>query len=159
MLKLNRMTDYAVVVLGKMAQYPGQTQTAAHIAQGTAIPLPTVAKLLKQMAGTTLIRSHRGATGGYSLDRAATEVRVSEIVEALEGPIALTACVEGAATHCDVEALCPMQGNWNRVNEAIRAALHNVSLAELIDPANLFAIPAADDAAKLGVTGVPTTTY
>ena len=138
MLRLNRMTDYAVVVLGQMARHPGLVQTAAHIAEGTAIPLPTTSKLLKQMAGSSLITSHRGANGGYSLDRAAEDVRVSEIVEALDGPIALTACVDGAEDQCDVESLCPMRGNWNRVNNAIREALESVSLAELIDPTDMF---------------------
>ena len=138
MLKLNRMTDYAVVVLGQMARQPGLVQTASHIAEGTAIPLPTASKLLKQMAGAALITSHRGSNGGYSLDRAAGDVRVAEIVEALDGPIALTACVDGAEDHCDVESLCPMRGNWNRVNNAIREALENVSLAELIDPTDMF---------------------
>jgi FeS assembly SUF system regulator len=132
------MTDYAVVVLGQMARRPGMVRTAAHIAEGTAIPLPTTSKLLKQMAASTLITSHRGANGGYSLDRAAEDVRVSEIVEALDGPIALTACVDGAEDQCDVELLCPMRGNWNRVNNAIRDALESVSLAELIDPADMF---------------------
>jgi FeS assembly SUF system regulator len=138
MLRLNRMTDYAVVVLGQMARQPGLVQTAAHIAEGTAIPLPTASKLLKQMAGSTLITSHRGANGGYSLDRPAEDVKVSEIVEALDGPIALTACVDGAEDHCVVESLCPMRGNWNRVNNAIREALESVSLAELIDPTDMF---------------------
>lgn len=143
MLRLNRMTDYAVVVLGQMARQPGLVQTAAHIAEGTAIPLPTTSKLLKQMAGSTLITSHRGANGGYSLDRAAENVKVSEIVEALDGPIALTACVDGAEDQCDVESLCPMRGNWNRVNNAIREALESVSLAELIDPTDMFPLVGA----------------
>jgi FeS assembly SUF system regulator len=138
MLKLNRMTDYAVVVLGRMARQPGLIQTAAHIAEGTAIPLPTASKLLKKMAGAALITSHRGVNGGYSLDRAAEAVCVVEIIEALDGPIALTACVDGAEDQCDVESLCPMRGNWNQVNSAIRTALENVSLAELIDPRDLF---------------------
>jgi FeS assembly SUF system regulator len=148
MLRLNRMTDYAVVVLGQMARQPGLVQTASHIAEGTAIPLPTASKLLKQMAGAALITSHRGANGGYSLDRAAAEVRVAEIVEALDGPIALTACVDGAEDQCDVESLCPMRGNWNRVNNAIRDALENVSLAELIDPTDMF--PLTDPAVVAG---------
>ena len=140
MLRLNRMTDYAVVVLDRMAQSPGLVQTASQIADGSAIPLPTVSKLLKQMAGAALITSHRGANGGYSLDRAAKAISVAEIVEALDGPIALTACVDGAEDQCDVEAMCPMRGNWNRVNNAIRAALECVSLAELIDPAEMFPV-------------------
>ena len=146
MLRLNRMTDYAVVVLGQMARHPELVQTAAHIAEGTAIPLPTTSKLLKQMAASTLITSHRGANGGYSLDRAAEDVRVSEIVEALDGPIALTACVDGAEDQCDVESLCPMRGNRNRVNNAIREALESVSLAELIDPTDMFPLLESDAA-------------
>ena len=69
------------------------------------------------------------------------DVIFSEIVEALDGPIARTACVDGAEDHCSVEALCPMRGNWNRVNKAIRGALEDVSLADLIDPAEMFPIP------------------
>ena len=67
-----------------------------------------------------------------------TPVLLAEIVEALDGPIALTACVDGAEDQCDVESLCPMRGNWNRVNNAIRDALESVSLAELIDPTDMF---------------------
>ena len=141
MLKLNRLTDYAVVVLGQMAQSPFSIQTATNLSEGTTIPLPTVSKLLKIMANAGLITSHRGVNGGYSIDRIAEDVPVSEIVEALDGPIALTACVDGAEDHCSVEALCPMRGNWNRVNKAIRGALEDVSLADLIDPAEMFPIP------------------
>ena len=141
MLRLNRMTDYAVVVLERMARTPDMRLSASSLAEATAIPLPTVAKLLKQLAASNLIRSHRGVDGGYSLDRAANEVRVTEVVEALEGPIALTACVDGAENHCEVESLCPMRGNWDRVNAAIRSALDNVSLAELTDPGDMFMAP------------------
>ncbi len=143
MLRLNRMTDYAVVALGRLSRTPGAVRTAAQVAEGAAIPAPTVAKLLRRMAGAGLVTSHRGANGGYSLDRPAREVRVAEIVEALDGPIALTACVEGAEDSCGAEARCPMRGNWDRVNDAIRAALAEVSLADLLDPAGMFPPPGA----------------
>ena len=93
--------------------------------------LTTVAKILNCLARESLVNSQRGAAGGYVLGREATEITVAEIVQALEGPIALTACVDGSPTHCDSESFCPMRGNWDRVNRAIRGALSGVSLADM----------------------------
>ena len=132
MLKLNRLTDYAVVILGQLAKNSGEVETAAELAAATGIPLPTVSKILKILSGAGIIASHRGANGGYSFERSARDVRVAEIIEAFEGPIALTACVDSATEHCSIEALCPMKGNWNKVNDAIRKTLFNLTLADLI---------------------------
>jgi len=140
MLRLNRMTDYAIVVLGQMAQDCGRVRTAAALAEASGVPVPTVSKRLKQLSASTLVSAHRGAKGGYSLDRPAAAVTVTEIVQALEGPIALTACVDGAEDSCDVEHSCPMRGNWNRVNRAIRAALDQVTLADMLDPEGMFPV-------------------
>ena len=131
MFRLNRLTDYAVVVMTQMAQRDKAVSTAPQIAQDTGVPLPTVSKLLNALAHSDLITSHRGATGGYSLSRAPEAVTVAEIIEALEGPIALTACVDGSDAQCDVASLCPMCGNWEQVNRAIRKALEGVSLADM----------------------------
>jgi Rrf2 family protein len=102
--------------------------------------MPTVSKILKLMAGSSLIESHRGVNGGYSLLKGADSVRVSEIIEALEGPIALTACVDGTTDQCTIEGSCPMRGNWNTVNDAIRTALSGVTLADLLDPGEIFPV-------------------
>ena len=131
MFKLNRLTDYAVVVMSQMSRKPDEVRTAPQISQATGVPLPTVAKLLNALAHGDLITSRRGATGGYALVRPAAEITVAEIIQAVEGPIALTACVEGAGDGCDVESLCPMRGNWNRVNRAIHGALSQVTLADM----------------------------
>ncbi len=131
MFRLNRLTDYAVVVMSQMDQGKDRVRTAPQIAQSTGVPLPTVAKVLNALARGGLVTSHRGATGGYSLSRGPREISVAAIVQALEGPIALTSCVHGSDDHCDVETLCPMRGNWERVNRAIRAALEGVSLADM----------------------------
>ena len=131
MFRLNRLTDYAVVVMTRMNHDPDSLRTAPQIARDTGIPLPTVAKLLNALARACLVMSHRGAAGGYTLSREAQEISVAEIIQALEGPIALTACVSGSGNHCDVETLCPMRGNWDRVNRAIREALNQVSLADM----------------------------
>lgn len=139
MFKLNRLTDYAVVVLSQMTRDPEDVWTAPQISQDTGIPLPTVAKLLNTLTHGHLITSHRGAAGGYTLNRPAEQISVAEIIQTLEGPIALTACVDGATGGCEVEALCPMRGNWDKVNRAIYGALSQVTLAEMA--ANFYAFP------------------
>lgn len=131
MLKLNRMTDYAVVMLTHMSETPAQTITAAQIAADSNMPQPTVSKLLKALTRAGVLLSQRGAVGGYRLARPATAISVADIITALEGPIALTSCVDGAEEACDVQSFCPVRGNWNRVNDAIRGALETVSLADM----------------------------
>ena len=98
----------------------------------TGIPLPTASKILKILSSAFIVMSHRGAGGGYLLERRADDIRVAEIIEAFEGPIALTACVDSAVDNCSIEALCPMKGNWNTVNEAIRTTLFSLTLADMI---------------------------
>ncbi|MFQ5775391.1 MAG: SUF system Fe-S cluster assembly regulator [Kiloniellaceae bacterium] len=143
MLRLNRLTDYAVVVMSQMAHNPEEVWTAPQIAQDTGVPLPTVAKLLNALVHEHLITSHRGAAGGYTLNRPAVDISVAEIIQALEGPIALTACVDGAAGGCEVESLCPMRGNWDKVNRAIRGALARLTLADMAPTPFTFPAPRA----------------
>ena len=138
MFRLNRLTDYAVVVMSQMATRQEATSTAAEISRDTGVPLPTVAKVLNVLARGGLILSQRGASGGYALSRPAEEIGVADIIQAIEGPIALTACVDGSTAHCDVEGLCPMRGGWDKVNEAIRQALDQVTLADMVRPALAF---------------------
>jgi FeS assembly SUF system regulator len=132
MFRLNRLTDYAVVVMSQMSGNGGGLRSAQQIARDTAVPLPTVAKVLNVLTREGLVDSHRGAAGGYALSRGATEITVAEIIRALEGPIALTACVDNSGACCDVESLCPMRGTWDKVNEVIHEALSQVTLADLI---------------------------
>lgn len=131
MMRLSKLTDYAVVMMVQMAQSPGRVFSAAQIAEETGVPAPTVAKLLKELARGGLMKSIRGVNGGYVIERAPDGISVAEVVEALEGPIALTACVDGADDNCTVESLCGMRGNWNKVNSAIRTALEGVTLADM----------------------------
>ena len=132
MFKLNRMTDYAVVMMAEMARGEGVVRTAAEIADATGVQAPTVAKLLKTLAHAELMESQRGAGGGYSLGRDPARISVAEIIAAVEGPIALTACVQGSPDHCGVETICAMRGNWDKVNQAVRAALESVTLADMM---------------------------
>ncbi|HEY0833147.1 MAG TPA: SUF system Fe-S cluster assembly regulator [Azospirillum sp.] len=135
MIRLSKLTDYAIVVMSEMARRVGTVHTVAQLADRTGVPAPTVAKLMKSLTPAGLTTSHRGAAGGYALTRPATDITVADIVVALDGPIALTACVEGAGEECGVESLCPMRGGWEKINTAIRGALEQVTLADMMMPA------------------------
>jgi FeS assembly SUF system regulator len=141
MFRLNRLTDYAVVVMSQMALRGSETRSAQQISEDTGVPLPTVAKLLNLLGRSKLVISQRGASGGYTLNAAPEDITVAEIIQAMEGPIALTACVEGATDSCDAESFCPMRGNWNKVNGAIREALTSVNLADMMAFPPAFGIP------------------
>ncbi len=130
MLRLSKLTDYAVVVLVRLASAPG-VQTSPGIAAATGIPEPTVAKVLKSLAAAGLVASQRGARGGYRPVKALDVIAVSEVIAAVDGPIALTACVEGSVTECESRSLCPMKGRWDPVNDAIRRALTDITLADM----------------------------
>jgi FeS assembly SUF system regulator len=134
MFRLNRLTDYAVVALAQMALRPERQVNATRLAEDTGVPQPTAAKVLNLLAKGGLLASQRGAAGGYTLARPAAEISVAEIIQAMDGPIALTACVDGASDSCGVESLCPMRGNWDRVNTAIHTALDGVTLADMALP-------------------------
>lgn len=130
MLRLSKLTDYAVVVLVRLAGEPG-VQTSPGIAAATGIPEPTVAKVLKILAVNGLVSSQRGARGGYRAVRALADIPISDVIAAIDGPIALTACVDGSIAECESQALCPMKGRWDPVNEAIQQALAAISLADM----------------------------
>ena len=146
MIRLNKLTDYAVVVLAQMANDTDAVVTAPKLARDTGVPAPTVAKLLKALVRAEILTSQRGAGGGYVLGQAASDITVADIISALEGPISLTACVDGNDLTCEVETLCPMRGNWDKVNRAIRNALESVTLAEMADMQLPFAPPPASPA-------------
>jgi FeS assembly SUF system regulator len=130
MLKLSRLTDYAVAALVRLSAAEG-VETSPGIAAAIGVPEPTVAKVLKALAGQGLVTSTRGARGGYRLGRPLSSIAVAEVICAIDGPIALTSCVEGAIGACESQSLCPIAGRWDPVNEAIRKALSNITLADM----------------------------
>lgn len=137
MLKLSRLTDYAVAALVRLGSAEG-VETSPGIAAAISVPEPTVAKVLKALAGHGLVASTRGAHGGYRLGRPLRDIAISEVIIAIDGPIALTSCVEGAGG-CESQSSCPMAGRWDPVNRAILAALSSISLADM----DAAALPAA----------------
>ncbi|MBV8146098.1 MAG: SUF system Fe-S cluster assembly regulator [Gammaproteobacteria bacterium] len=138
MLRISRLTDYATVLLATLASEPGVVQTAASLAGRTHIAAPTVSKLLKQLQRAGLVTSTRGLHGGYQLARPAAQISAAAILDALEGPVALTDCSVGHG-QCEIEESCRVGRVWQRLNLAIRRALYEVTLAQL---AGLDAPPA-----------------
>jgi FeS assembly SUF system regulator len=130
MLRLSKLADYAVVVLVRLS-YDAPCQTSPGIAAATGVPEPTVAKVLKALAGNGLVTSQRGARGGYRLAQPLSQVSVAAVVTAIDGPIALTACVEGSHAGCEAECHCPVRGRWDLVNMAVREALSAITLADM----------------------------
>jgi len=133
-LRLSKLTDYAVVVLVRLGE-TAQVQTAPGIAQATGVPEPTVAKVLKILAANGFVSSQRGARGGYRAVKHLSDIPISAVIDAIDGPIALTACVDGSASECESQSLCPMKGRWDPVNDAIQTALRDISLADMRDAA------------------------
>lgn len=131
MLKLSRLTDYAVVVLSRMGRTDAPLLSAPGIAARTGLAEPTVAKVLKILAQAEIVEGLRGARGGYRLTRPLSRITLSEVIVAFDGPIALTACVDGGTGACESEHHCPVRGRWDPVNDAIREALAGISVAEL----------------------------
>lgn len=143
MLRLSKLTDYAVVVLVRLSQGEG-VKTSPGISVSTGVPEPTVAKVLKILAASGIVVSQRGARGGYRLARPLEAIAIADVITAIEGPIALTACVDGGSGNCEAESICPVRGRWDPVNHAIHQALTMITLADMqvsaIPPA--FRVPA-----------------
>ena len=97
----------------------------------TGLPVPTVAKTLKRLVQAGLVESQRGTKGGYALMRDAADIPVTEIITAVDGPIALTDCIVEEDGVCEIEALCPTRTNWKQINDAVVGALRNITLADM----------------------------
>lgn len=141
MLRLNRMTDYAILVLGVLHGRPDLLLSSAQIAQHAQLTQATAAKIIKALGSAGLVTTIRGTKGGCQLALPASAISIADVIEAIEGPIALTACVEGAEEPCSVQQGCFMSGSWNHINGAIRSALDGVSLSDLFSPSNMFPAP------------------
>jgi FeS assembly SUF system regulator len=126
------MADYAVVMMRAAAQHCGGERTSATgLAEETGIPLPTAQKLVSLLSRSGLLQSMRGAGGGIQLARPAAAISLADIIEAVEGPIAMTACVEHGRHDCGLEEACRVRPHWSVVNSAVRGALADISLASL----------------------------
>lgn len=137
MVRMSKLTDYAIVLLTLLASEDSQApHNAREVAARAHLPFPVVSKILKALARAGLLVSHRGAKGGYALARPPEAISVAEAIRAMEGPIALIECAAGPG-QCQQESTCEIRSPWQRVNELIRDHLENVPLSELLPGAAL----------------------
>jgi FeS assembly SUF system regulator len=133
MLRVTRLTDYATVVLTVLAHRPGTVLSAPELAEAAGLETTTVAKVLKPLAQAGLVEGFRGAGGGYRLARDAAAITLVEVVEAMEGPLAMTECSIHAG-NCGIESSCGVRANWRRINDVVADALRGVTLAQMLAP-------------------------
>ena len=133
MLRISKLTDYAIVILSYMARNNAAQHAATEISSVTGIKLPTVSKLLKTLSKADIVRSLRGSKGGYYLARGPETITVANVIVAIEGPIALTEC-SLPVDHCEQSSSCEIRGNWAVINRAVKTALESVTLVDMIKP-------------------------
>ena len=131
MLRITRETDYGIILMSALAQADEASLSAALLARRCRLPVPMVGKTLKALAQAGLLISQRGAHGGYALARHPAEITVPEVVEALEGPIAITECSSAEPSGCVFLEHCQVNSHWNRINEIIRSTLGAISLKQM----------------------------
>lgn len=130
MIKVNKLTDYAIVILNHLAKQTEQVFNASQLAQALNLPNPTVSKILKILLKNQFVISHRGAQGGYQLAKALKYISVAELIEAMEGRLAVTDCnVKGG--HCAHEESCQMRSPWQKINRKVLELLSQISLADM----------------------------
>ncbi len=131
MLRISKLTDYGTVVLAELAGRGDSVCSAKDVAVATGIAPPTVSKLLKLLSKAEIVTSTRGANGGYRLSRGPAAISAAAIIDALEGPVSITEC-SASDSNCDFESTCNVGSAWQRINVAIRRALDDVTLEDLL---------------------------
>lgn len=148
MLRVTKLTDYATVVLTVLAARPGEVLSATELAEYAGLEATTVSKLLKPLAQAKLVEGLRGVRGGYRLNRAAADITLIEIVEAMEGPLAITECSH-EQSQCGIAEQCGVRSNWRLINDVVADALRGVTLAQMLHP-----LPIADRRRSIDVSVV-----
>ena len=153
MLRITKEADYGIMLLVCIAERPsGEIHTARQAAEWTGLPLPMVSKILRSLAREQILTSHRGVSGGYSLNRSPASTSVAEVIRALEGPISMVQCGSDPGA-CDQEAVCPTRVNWTRISQEVEQALERVPISEML-PAqasgDLLTIANAEEPAESG---------
>jgi len=133
MIRLTNLADYAVVLMCEIAGAANRV-SAQELSASTNIPVPTVSKILNALGRGNLLVSHRGLKGGFALARPSDEITATDIIEAIDGPIALTHCTEPSDNECGYTNICSMRPKWQVINGAVKSALDDVTLTSLITP-------------------------
>ena len=144
MLRLSKKTDYALMAMKHLASDPGRAASAREIGETYDIPVELMAKVLTRLVRSGLLISHQGVHGGYELAQPPAATSVAAVLEAIDGPLTMTACTHGA-DRCDQFSTCNVREPLRRVKDRIAAILAQCSISEMTD----------DDPSARPVTVIP----
>lgn len=130
MIRISKMSDYAMVIMAYLSKAPEHFAQTNDIAINTHIAKPTTAKILKRLAKQGLLESHRGTSGGYKLTKAPDKISVADIIEVIEGPMAIMDCTLGQ-DHCAIYKNCAINAPWVQINRVIVKSLDTIKLHDL----------------------------
>ncbi len=131
MLRISKLTDYSTVVMSYLAREPDKMHNARDIMAHTQLNLPTISKILKMLHKAGLLRSQRGANGGYSLIVPPENISITQILAAMEGNVALTEC-SAHHSHCTIESICHIRTNWRVISRIVQELLSKITLADML---------------------------
>jgi Rrf2 family protein len=132
MLRLSKKADYALIAMKHLAQKnPGaQSSSAREIAEHYDIPIELMAKVLQRLVRTGLLVSTQGTRGGYTLSRPAAAISVADVIQAIDGPLTVTAC-STEKNDCEQYSKCSIRDSLWQIRERIAAALGTVTVSEM----------------------------
>lgn len=130
MLRIGKMSDYALLLTNHLVGTTDSLRTTEDIVNASRLPLATVRKLLKKLVDAEIVVSYRGVRGGYRLAREPLDITIADVISAIEGPIALTECAQQQGD-CNLAADCDLRQNWNYVNQMVATLFNNISLAQM----------------------------
>jgi FeS assembly SUF system regulator len=136
MLRIGKLTDYAMLIMSQMARQPDLLMSATFLADGLRLTPPTASKILKMLSDAGLVNSVRGAEGGYRLARPAVSITVADVITAMEGEVAMTECCE-SINLCAIESACTMRENWRKINKMVQTLLARFTIIDMIEPLTL----------------------
>ena len=128
-----------------IASRPDHVHTALELNAKTKVPLPTVSKILGQMARADLLQSNRGIGGGFLMNHKIEDISIADIIEAVDGPVQLTSCLSDLEPGCHCGSGCMTRSKWDKINNAVYDALNTVSLSEMVNDPYDFMVPLGGD--------------
>lgn len=136
MLRIGKLTDYAMLIISRLARSDGSVLSATVLAEAVHLPVPTVSKILKILSEAALVTSVRGSVGGYRLARPGNEITVANIITAMEGDFAVTECCE-MTNRCAINSVCTMRENWKKINKVVQSMLSGLTILDMLEPLSL----------------------
>lgn len=131
MIRIGKLTDYAMLVLARMAQEPDSIRSASALAEALHLTPPTASKVLKILSDAGLVTSVRGADGGYRLARPSANITVADVISAMEGELAMTECCENISM-CAIDSMCKLRENWRKINKMVHGLLDGITIDHMM---------------------------